>query len=1664
MGIVELLRRLWAARASRKRALRSKRRHSHRSTFRPMFDVLEDRLAPTAHTITSDTTWSAEGIVAGDTVIVKKGHTLTVNVTNGQAASIQLGDTNPNHGDGTLSFGNSTCRADFSGNVTVGDATDGYNGTVNMSSGGTLDIGAAFTLTAGQSTFTSGNGTVVYDSTTANQTVTATTYHNLTISDTGHTATLAGNTTVTGLTINSGSTFALAGNNFSLSANAAVANSGTFQLDGNETLTNVNNLGTANGTVMYVGNNTAGPLTIKTFTGDDYYNLTINDTNPTKATFQLGDSTVVDGAFTLTSSTFSQMANPLTVAGNFSLANGTTYNKATGNGTLTFNGAGTITDSNASLRDLGNVTITGNSTRTLGSAANMTGLTINSGSTFALAGNNFSLSANVAVANSGTFQLYGNETLTNVSSLGNTTGTVIYVGNNTAGPLTIKTFSGGYNNLTINDTNTTKATFQLGANTGVAGAFTLTSGTFSQNANNTLTVAGNFSLANGTTYNKATGNGTLTLSGTGNLTDSNATLQDLGAVSVGGNRTLTTSVTMDSLSVTANGTLIQGSANTLTIGGNLSLANGATFTKATTTGALVFNGTGTITDSNASLRNLGNVTITGNSTRTLSSAANMTGLTINSGSTYNANGQTTSVTGLTTVSGGVYNASTGNQTLSGGLTVSGGTFTGSTGVVTTSTVTLSSGNLTAPSTSLNLSGNFTNNGGNFTNNGGTVNFNGSSPQKIGGASATTFGNLTISNSAGVTLDPDITVNGVLDLSGGNLITGSDTVTISPTGSVVGANPYYVLGNLAEYVPTGNVSVTFEVGTTNNSSSDYTPVTLTFTNVAVAGYMTVSAIAGNIGSSNLVPTVDVNWSVGDDGILNFDTCSATFTFPASDNTGATPLAVTEYDGTNWSYPTVGTQDSTNAQAIGLTSFGDFQLGQDSVAPTAAITTPLDTVNIANAGSENPYSITVTFSDGVAIDVGTVENSSLSVVGPNSFTATFVSLDTYSNGTPRTALYQFTHSWIPGVDEGTYTVNSPTSVTDTAGNPVASGTLGTFVVDLTDPALDSINLDIPSGQLTNATSVTFLASFSEAVTGVNAGNFILSGTASAGTIGTPVSSDGGVTWTIPVTGLTGPGANGILELDLNNNTDIADLAGNPLSTGTLSGQNYILDNIAPFVSSVDPTAFTITDALIGEGTFQLLITYSEDMDTSIAPAVTFDPAISSTLTPNAGSSGWSDPTTYFYLAGYDVAPSVAYVPSITVSVTGAQDLAGNLQDEYNDQPAGFTIDTVNPTVTSITSSAPYINIASAGQTFSIAVTYNTNGAADMDTDLNFAPTISFSQAGNPVDLSSILTFESGIWSDIPAIPNNVYTAYYTVTDSDAGLVYPNEIIDVTANGAQNLDGNSQVFDIPSSLFTIDTVAPEVSLNSVTSPTANNEPPFSGYGGIDSGDSSTVTVNIYSGSDTTGSPVQTWPATPDPDTGFYTVTLSSALNDGIYTAQASQSDAAGNTGTSSTTTFTVDTMAPTSSASSPAYSKTTTFTVSYTANDSGSGLAEVDIYAEGPTDSGYSLADSFTGASLTTGSFSYSASEGDGNYSFYSIATDNAGNAQTTPGNPDTTTLLDTAAPTSSASSPAYSKTTTFTVSYTANDPAPVPRPWPRSTSTPKGRPTAATWRSRPSPAPA
>ena len=102
--------------------------------------------------------------------------------------------------------------------------------------------------------------------------------------------------------------------------------------------------------------------------------------------------------------------------------------------------------------------------------------------------------------------------------------------------------------------------------------------------------------------------------------------------------------------------------------------------------------------------------------------------------------------------------------------------------------------------------------------------------------------------------------------------------------------------------------------------------------------------------------------------------------------------------------------------------------------------------------------------------------------------------------------------------------------------------------------------------------------------------------------------------------------------------------------------------------------------------------------------------------------------------------------------------------------------------------------------------------------------------------------------------------------------------------------------------DTTPPSLTLTDPPdgSTTNDNTPTYDGTAGTAPGDLDTVTVKIYAGATATGSPVQTLSATRSG--GSWTVDGSPALADGTYTAQAEQSDTAGNTGQSAPHTFTI------------------------------------------------------------------------------------------------------------------------------------------------------------------
>jgi hypothetical protein len=136
----------------------------------------------------------------------------------------------------------------------------------------------------------------------------------------------------------------------------------------------------------------------------------------------------------------------------------------------------------------------------------------------------------------------------------------------------------------------------------------------------------------------------------------------------------------------------------------------------------------------------------------------------------------------------------------------------------------------------NAGGNWTNDG-NFVAGTGTVTLTGGfAGQAIGGASPTTFNDLTLSKPANdLTVNTSPTVNGVLNLAGGRIVTGANKVTVGAAGSITGAAAdRYVVGNLEKAFSAAG-AFTFQVG----DPANWTPVALTLTGMSAAGNLTVS---------------------------------------------------------------------------------------------------------------------------------------------------------------------------------------------------------------------------------------------------------------------------------------------------------------------------------------------------------------------------------------------------------------------------------------------------------------------------------------------------------------------------------------------------------------------------------------------------------------------------------------------------------------------------------------------------------------------------------------------------------------------------------------------------------------------------------------------------------
>lgn len=345
---------------------------------------------------------------------------------------------------------------------------------------------------------------------------------------------------------------------------------------------------------------------------------------------------------------------------------------------------------------------------------------------------------------------------------------------------------------------------------------------------------------------------------------------------------------------------------------------------------------------------------------------------------------------------------------------------------------------------------------------------------------------------------------------------------------------------------------------------------------------------------------------------------------------------------------------NPLTTGFTTATAFTI--DSTAPTATVA--LDAGQSALTNTQ-PVRFVVTFSE----PVGGFVPSDVQLGGTAGGLAAATKLVTNPSGDGRTFLVV-----VSGLTAGgTLTITVPAgAATDAAGNALAVAVSSPPVtLDLNTPFVSSITCGGPSP--TNAASVSYTVTFSEAVSGVDTGDFALVTSGLSGASITNVGG-GGAVWTVAVD--TGSG-DGTLRLDLRPDATATDAAGNPLSAGGLTGEVFDIDRTAPSAGIATPTP-ALRNTPVG------------------SVAVTFDQTVSNldvadfTLTRDglpldlsaAQLSGGGSSYTLGNLAGLTGAGGV-YVLTLNATGSGVTDAAGN--PLAADAATTFTVDVAAPTVT-------------------------------------------------------------------------------------------------------------------------------------------------------------------------------------------------------------------------------------------------------------------------------------------------------------------------------------------------------------------------------------------------
>ncbi|UPK31765.1 tail fiber protein [Bradyrhizobium sp. 186] len=389
------------------------------------------------------------------------------------------------------------------------------------------------------------------------------------------------------------------------------------------------------------------------------------------------------------------------------------------------------------------------------------------------------------------------------------------------------------------------------------------------------------------------------------------------------------------------------------------------------------------------------------------------------------------------------------------------------------------------------------------------------------------------------------------------------------------------------------------------------------------------------------------------------------------------------------------------------------------PVISSVTAATTGNATDLAAGKVVTITVNFTDAV------------NVTGTPTLQLNDNEVATYQGGSGGTAL-TFSYTVLAGDNSTDLQVQSLLlnggTIKGSAGDDAVISNAATdlhLTIDTTTPVVSSISTG--GSNPANATSETFVVTFPEGVTGVDAADFTIVTGGSVADTGIAVTPVSGSIYTVTVNGVSGDGT---LGLNLNASaTGIADLAGNAIAGG-FTGQTYTIDHTAPAVTSIAASGSSPNHA----SSEQFVVTFSE----SVSGLTAADFALTTANTPGGpplATTGISQivgsGTTYTVTVGGVTGDGTLRLDFKNGS-SGVTDTAGN------GASAGFTsgdihtIDHTAPAVSSITANGASPNNASSDQ-FTVTFSENVTGVDASD----FAVT----STGNVADTGIVVTPVSG-----------------------------------------------------------------------------------------------------------------------------------------------------------------------------------------------------------------------------------------------------------------------------------------------------------------------------------